>query len=207
MQGVAGEPGPWKGCWEGWIQPILTLLPPPGTHVWLPLPHPLPWQFLHHPAGRAPEIPQSAAQKQERLRLGLLPTSLKGLLNPMCCLRGWGLPCPGRSLLLSLGSVGSVGPEGYTGEDPGLCPSLWGAGGRGHNKGREARRWLEVCGLLRVRQGHGGSVLPQPSFFGLLNRSLWCLSLADPDLEAPDLFKGHQANTENRTLFQGPEVI
>ncbi|XP_032965947.1 ion channel TACAN isoform X2 [Rhinolophus ferrumequinum] len=47
--------------------------------------------------GRAPEIPQSATQEQERMRLGLpLPSAWKGLLYPMCCLRGCMLPSSRR---------------------------------------------------------------------------------------------------------------
>uniref|UniRef100_A0A671EGJ8 Transmembrane protein 120A n=1 Tax=Rhinolophus ferrumequinum TaxID=59479 RepID=A0A671EGJ8_RHIFE len=89
---------PWEGRGEGrCLASGLNLIPPPGAHVRPPFPHPLPWQFLHHPTSRAPEIPQSATQEQERMRLGLpLPSAWKGLLYPMCCLRGCMLPSSRR---------------------------------------------------------------------------------------------------------------
>ncbi|XP_023411652.1 ion channel TACAN isoform X2 [Loxodonta africana] len=58
-----------------------------GAHVRPPLPPPLPRQFLHHPAGRAPEVPQSVAWEQERMRLGL-PLQPACLLQQLLALRG-----------------------------------------------------------------------------------------------------------------------
>lgn len=140
------------------MAPVLILIPPPGAYVRPPLPPPLPWQFLHHLAGCAPEIPQSAAQEQERLRLGLCPPARKGLLYPMCCLRGWGLPRP-EGLFCSPWVLWALWAPKVTLEKTWACVLACGElGASGLNKGTEAQRWLKVCGLLRVRQGPGGAL-------------------------------------------------
>lgn len=168
---------PWKGHWEGQTPAsVLTLVPPSGGHVRLPLPPPLPWQFLHHPAGRAPEIPHSAAWQQERLRLDLpLPTGLEGASIPHVLFEGEGAPLVQEGLFCSPLVLWTVGPKGYAGEA--WCPSLRDLGTSGLNKGREAQRWLQVCVVLRVRWGLGGSLcLPWHGFVGLLSYwSLWGL--------------------------------
>ncbi|XP_019573230.1 transmembrane protein 120A isoform X2 [Rhinolophus sinicus] len=62
--------------------------------------------------GRAPEIPQSEAREQERMRLGLpLPSAWKGLLYPMCCLRGCVLPSSRRVSSALPWFCGLCGPQ------------------------------------------------------------------------------------------------
>lgn len=116
-----------------------------------------------------------------------------------CVVLGGGTPSSRRSFC-SLGSVGSVGPKGYAGEDVDLCPSLWQAGASGLNKGREAQRWHEVCGLLVVLCAATARVLGTPELLSLvsqLSRPRW----------RPQICLRNIRQIQKTTLFQGPEVI
>lgn len=70
------------------------------------------------------------------------------------------------------------------------------------NKGRAAQRWLEACALRRVRQG-----LRATTAWVLGAPELLSGGLSRPRGRPRICSSNTSQNTENRTLFQGPEII